>query len=411
MAKIRPLRFARPPRELVREVSAYPYDIVNTEEAAKLVAGNPLSFLHVTKSQIDLPPDTDQYSQSVYDLARQKLSGFFEEGVLKRDAEPCFYVYCQKMAGHTQCGLVAGVSVDDFEAGLVKAHESTLQEKLEDRTMHIEIVEAQTGPIFLTYRHSEKFDGFVGEVKKRPPVYDFETPDGILHTVWQISSTGEIEFVERQFENVDSIYIADGHHRAASAVNVARKHREKSGAGEWPGDFVFSVLFPDNALNINAYNRAVKDLNGLDRAGFLGKVADIFNLTESIQGKSPANLHQFGMYLDGKWNLLEVPASALSGRDAVGSLDTSLLQECILAPVLGIADPRTDRRIRFIGGSRGTAELERLVDSGEFAVAFNLYPTTISQIMEVADEGKIMPPKSTWFEPKLRDGIFVHILK
>jgi uncharacterized protein (DUF1015 family) len=414
MAKITALRFARPPKEFVNKVASYPYDIVNTEEAAKLVAGNPLSFLHVTKSQVDLPPDTDQYSRQVYDLARQRLCDFMKQGILVRDSKPGFYLYCQKLGSHEQCGLVAGVHVSDFESDLVKAHESTLEEKLVDRTRHIEVVEAQTGPIFLTYRHKESIDRFTAVIRKRLPVYDFQTEDGVAHIVWQINDPGEIEFLEKEFEQVKHIYIADGHHRAASALNVARHRAAKlagSGAAGGAADFVFSVLFPDNSLNIISYNRVVKDLNGLDVRVFLEALGSRFKVIESPHGMSPRKNHEIGMYLKGTWYLLEVPAAVLSGRDALSSLDTSLLQECVLSPILGIADPRTDRRIRFVGGSRGTKELERLVDSGEFAVAFQLYPTTISQVMEVADEGKIMPPKSTWFEPKLRDGIFVHLIK
>lgn len=410
MAKITALRFARPPKELVNKVASFPYDIVNTEEAARLVAGNPLSFLRVTKSQVDLPPGTDQYSPRVYDLARERLCDFLKQGILVRDSNPGFYLYCQKMGAHEQCGLVAGVHVSDFESDLVKAHESTLEEKLVDRTRHIETVEAQTGPIFMTYRHREPIDKLTAEVRKRPPVYDFQTEDGVAHIVWHISDPGEIEFLEKEFEQVRHIYIADGHHRAASALNVARR-RASGGDGKGLSDFVFSVLFPDDSLNIISYNRVVKDLNGLDAPGFLKALGNRFGVAESPQGMSPRKNHEMGMYLQGKWYVLEVPPGLLSGRDALGSLDTSLLQECVLNPVLGIADPRTDRRIRFVGGSRGTKELERLVDSGEFAVAFVLFPTTISQVMEVADEGKIMPPKSTWFEPKLRDGIFVHLIK
>lgn len=410
MAKITALRFARPPREIVNKVASYPYDIVNTEEAAKLVEGNPLSFLRVTKSQIDLPPGTDQYSQEVYDLARERLCSFLKQGVLVRDDKPGFYLYCQKISSHEQCGLVAGVHVSDFESDLVKAHESTLEEKLVDRTRHIDVVEAQTGPIFLTYRHREPIDKFTAAVKKRTPVYDFRTEDGVSHTVWQIIDPAEISFLEKEFDRVNHIYIADGHHRAASALSVSRR-RAASGAGKGLSDFVFSVLFPDNSVNIISYNRVVKDLHGLDVPAFLKALAGSFDIVESPQGRSPRKVHEMGMYLKGKWHLLEVPPALLSGRDAVRSLDTSLLQECVLSPILGIADPRTDKRIRFVGGSRGTRELEKLVDSGEFAVAFHLYPTSISQVMEVADEGKIMPPKSTWFEPKLRDGIFVHLIK
>ncbi len=410
MAKISALRFARPPQDLVSKVASFPYDIVNTEEAGRLVAGNPLSFLRVTKSQVDLSPDTDQYSPRVYELARERLCDFLEKGILVRDGKPGFYIYCQKLGGHEQCGLVAGVHVSDFESGLVKAHESTLEEKLIDRTRHIETVEAQTGPIFMTYRHREAVDKLTAEVRKRAPVYDFQTDDGVAHTVWQIGGTAEIDFIEKEFEKVKDIYIADGHHRAASALNVARR-RAACGSGKGQSDFVFSVLFPDNSLNIISYNRVVKDLNGRDVRSFLQDIGSRLKTAESPHGMSPRRNHEIGMYLQGKWYVLEIPPGLLSGRDALGSLDTALLQECVLNPILGITDPRTDRRIKFVGGSRGTGELEKLVDSGEFAVAFVLFPTTISQVMEVADEGKIMPPKSTWFEPKLRDGIFVHLIK
>lgn len=412
MAKITPLRLAVPRKEYIAQVASYPYDVISTEEARQIAGGNPFSFLHVTKSQIDLPSAVDQYDEQVYDAARGQLCEFLKQGVLVREKKKKFYLYCQTMGEHFQCGLVAGVSVDDFKSGLVKEHESTLKEKLIDRTRHIEITNAQTGPIFVTYGHIDAVDKFVSEELARPPVFDFTAPDGIRHSAWAIENRRGIVFLEDQFSQVNKMYIADGHHRAAAAVEVARRRsKDNPGKANELSNYVLCVLFPDSQLKIIAYNRVVADLNGMSETVFIERTKENFNVRVSPQGSSPRGLHQSGMYLGGKWYILSIKPEKLKGRNRVGSLDTSILQDFLLRPILGIEDPRTDRRIKFVGGIRGTAELERLVDTGHSAVAFCLFPTTISQVMEIADEGRIMPPKSTWFEPKLRDGIFLHLLK
>jgi len=406
-----PFRALRPKKERVRQVASHPYDVLDWEEAKRIARDNPLSFLHVEKSEIDLRKDRDTgvYGDEVYRKAKKNLDKLIRDGVLIKDKKPCFYIYRQSVPGHTQYGIVGGVSTEEYDAGLIKKHELTMFDKEEDRTRHIDTVNAQTGLVFLVYRAAEGIDRIVADVVKEEPEYEFSTEDGVGHTVWVIDDEATIERIRREFSRVECLYIADGHHRAASAAAVARRRREKGRTGEY--DYFMATLFPDNQLRILDYNRVVKDLNGMSEAGFIERTREGFRVAEDYIDRSPVRFHEFGMYLKGRWHRLTARDRIYVGKSKIGQLDVSILQDNILKPLLGIQDPRTDRRIKFVGGVRGMKELERLVDSGQFGVAFSMYPPTLSQLMDIADAGEIMPPKSTWFEPKLRSGIFVHPLE
>jgi len=406
-----PFRALRPKKECVRQVASHPYDVLDWEEAKRIVRDNPLSFLHVEKSEIDLRKDRDTgvYSDEVYRKAKKNLDKLIRDGVLIQDKKPCFYIYRQSVPGHTQYGIVGGVSTEEYDAGLIKKHELTMFDKEEDRTRHIDTVNAQTGLVFLAYRAAEGIDRIVADVVKDGPEYEFSAEDGVGHTVWVIDDEATIERIRREFSRVECLYIADGHHRAASAAAVARRRREKGRTGEY--DYFMATLFPDNQLRILDYNRVVKDLNGMREAEFIERTREGFRVAEDYIDRSPVRFHEFGMYLKGRWYRLTARDRIYVGKSKIGQLDVSILQDNILRPLLGIQDPRTDRRIKFVGGVRGMKELERLVDSGQFGVAFSMYPPTLSQLMDIADAGEIMPPKSTWFEPKLRSGIFVHQLE
>jgi len=409
-----PFRALRPKKECVRQVASHPYDVLEWEEAKRIARDNPLSFLHVEKSEVDLRKDKDTgvYGDEVYRKAKKNLDRLIRDGVLIQDKKPCFYIYRQNIPGHTQYGIVGGVSIEEYDAGLIKKHELTMFDKEDDRTRHIDIVNAQTGLVFLVYRAAEAIDRIVADVVKEEPEYDFKAEDGIGHTVWVIDDETTIERIRREFSRVDCLYIADGHHRAASAAAVARRRREKDPgtrqAGEY--DYFMATLFPDNQIRILDYNRVVRDLNGMSEAEFIEKIREGFRVSEDFIDRSPVRFHEFGMYLNGRWYRLTTRDKLYVGKNKIGQLDVSILQDNILRPLLGIQDPRTDKRIKFVGGVRGMKELERLVDSGQFAVAFSMYPPTPSQLMDIANAGEIMPPKSTWFEPKLRSGIFVHQL-
>ncbi len=411
MSIVVPFRALRPRKDCVRQVASHPYDVLDWEEAKRLALDNPLSFLHVEKSEIDLRKDMDTgvYGDEVYRRAKKNLNKLIRDGVLVQDRKPCFYIYRQSVPGHTQYGIVGGVSTVEYDAGLIKKHELTMFDKEEDRTKHIDIVNAQTGLVFLVYRALEGIDRIVADVVKEEPEYEFGAEDGVIHTVWVIDDDAAIERIRREFSRVECLYIADGHHRAASAAAVARHRRESGRAGEC--DYFMATLFPDNQLRILDYNRVVKDLNGMSEAEFIEKTREGFRVAEDFIDRSPVRFHEFGMYLKGRWYRLTARENIYVRKSKIGQLDVSILQENILRPLLGIQDPRTDRRIRFVGGVRGMKELERLVDSGQFAVAFSMYPPTLAQLMDIADAGEIMPPKSTWFEPKLRSGIFVHLLE
>jgi uncharacterized protein (DUF1015 family) len=411
VAAIHPFRALRPPAEKVAEVAAVPYDVVNTEEARALAEGNPLSFLHVSRPEIDLPEGTHIYADEVYERARANFEAMRGAGTLVEEAEPSLYVYRLRMGGHTQTGVAAAFSVDEYDSDLIKKHERTRPDKENDRTRHVLTLRAQTGPVFLTYRADRRVDALVEAETKREPLYDFEAPDGVRHTVWRAAAP---EQLARCFAEVPALYIADGHHRAASASRARAELKGKNPDHTGGEDYnrFLAVVFPDEQMQILPYHRVVKDLNGLGAEEFLGEVRHRFNVTDGAKREGPAEPGHWHMYLGGRWyglTLRDDAARTLSD-DPTTALDVSLLQNNLLDPVLGVADPRTDKRIDFVGGIRGTQELERLVDSGRAQVAFALYATSITDLLRVSDAGGVMPPKSTWFEPKLRDAILIHTI-
>ncbi len=401
--RIHPFQGLVPTPATAPEVACVPYDVVNTAEAAALAVGKPHTLLRVDRAEIDLPAKTDPYSEAVYAKARGNFLALQRAGVLVRETEPCLYVYQQQMGAHIQRGLMAGCHVDDYDAELIKKHEKTRKDKEDDRTKLIDTLSADTGPVFLTYRDNATVTALVNAKTKGKPLHDFTAPDGIRHTVWRIA--GGAEWV-KAFAAVPVTYIADGHHRAASAARVARLRRERNpqhiGAEDY--NWFLCVLFPASELKILPYNRLVVDFNGLTPAAFLAKVKSLFGLQESA-APTPIAVGQVSMYLGGKWYGLRCAADAKA--DPVSRLDVSVLQDKLLGPVLGIADVRTSKRIDFVGGIRGTGELVKRVDA-EGGVAFSMFPVTLAQLMDIADAGQIMPPKSTWFEPKLRSGLAVH---
>jgi uncharacterized protein (DUF1015 family) len=403
LMRIHPFQGLVPPPIHASDVACVPYDVVNAAEAAILAAGKPHSLLHVDRAEIDLPAGTDPHSEAVYAKALENFLALQRAGVLVRETEPCLYVYQQQMGNHVQRGLVAGCLVDDYDAGLIKKHEKTRRDKEDDRTKLIDTISADTGPVFLTYRDQADVTALVNAKTKEAPRHDFTAPDGIRHTVWRIP--GGDEWV-RAFSSVPVTYIADGHHRAASAARVARLRRERNAkhTGNEDYNWFLCVLFPASELKILPYNRLVVDLNGFSVADFLSKVKAIFGYEENA-APAPVAVGQVSMYLEGKWHGLRMPVEP--GADPVSRLDVSVLQDQLLAPVLGIEDVRTSKRIDFVGGIRGPNELVRRVDD-EGGVAFSMFPVTLEQLMDIADAGQIMPPKSTWFEPKLRSGLVIH---
>jgi len=401
--RIRAFQGLVPQPVFASEVACVPYDVVNAAEAATLVIGKPRSLLHVDRAEIDLPPETDHYSAAVYEKANANFLKFQRDGVLRRETGPSLYVYQQQMGSHRQRGLVAVCHVDDYDAELIKKHEKTRKDKEDDRTRLIDTISANTGPVFLTYRDEAAVTALVNAKTQEQPLHDFTAPDGIRHTVWAIAG-GEAWI--KAFGQVPVTYIADGHHRAASAARVARLRRERNPKHTDAEDYnwFLTVLFPASELKILPYNRIVFDLNGHTPEAFLAQVKASFGLVENA-APTPTAIGDVSMYLGGKWYGLKCPLDAKA--DPVARLDVSVLQDKLLAPFLGIDDPRTSKRVDFVGGIRGTGELTKRVDA-EGGVAFSMYPTTVSQLMEIADAGQIMPPKSTWFEPKLRSGFFVH---
>ena len=395
---IHPFAAVRPNESDASKVASVPYDVVDTAEAKALAAGNPKSFLHVSRPEIDLPEGTECSSPEAYAQARKALDGLMADGTLVREAEPKFYAYRQTMGAHSQTGIVACFDTQDYLAGILKQHEKTRKDKEDDRTRHIEILEAHTGPAFLTYRDDPVIDAIVADACRREPLYDFVAPDGIGHTVWEIAPASACVADELQelFARIPVAYIADGHHRSAAASRYA-KERGFEGESRW----FMAVIFPASQLKILAYNRLVRDLNGLSDEEFLAEVEKNFKV--GVRGERNCRMYFRGKWVDLSWS---IPA----GADVVSALDVSYLQDRLLAPVLGIADPRTDARISFMGGIRGDAALAAKVDSGEAAVAFAMEPVTVEEMMGIADAGAIMPPKSTWFEPKLRSGLFVHTI-
>jgi uncharacterized protein (DUF1015 family) len=411
MALVLPFRAVRPRRQFVSQVAALPYDVMTREEAKRAVVGNPLSFLHVEKSEIDVPDETPGNDFLIYETARRNFIRMLENGVLVQDESPCFYIYRQQMGAQIQTGIVGLINAREYDEGRIKKHELTRQDKEDDRICHVDTVNAQTGPVFLTYPSRAQLNVICERVTAGIPEYNFTADDGVIHTVWIVADSGQIEEIGREFSALNALYIADGHHRAAAAAAVARRRRKSGNAVDlMEYDKVLAVIFPSDQLQIMDYNRAVKDLNGLSPGAFKEKIGSGFIVRENFTAKAPQKLHDFGMYLQGIWYQLTIKEGIYNNADPVARLDAAILQDHLLAPVLGIHDPRIDGRIKFIGGIRGMPELEKLVDEDGFAVAFSLYPPTIEQVMQVADAGAIMPPKSTWFEPKLASGIFVHKL-
>ncbi len=409
MALVLPFKAVRPLAKYASEVAALPYDVMTREEGQKAVAGRPLSFMHVEKSEIDVPDGTRPDDPVIYETAKSNFGKLRAEGILRQDENPCYYVYRQQMGKHIQTGIVGVMSAAEYDEGKIKKHELTRQDKEDDRIRHVGTINAQTGAVFISYMARPGINAIVEKIVAGKPEYDFTAEDGVIHTAWVAADQEQIEALQKEFAQVQSLYIADGHHRAAAGATVAR-NRRKSGVVQ-ESDKVLAVFFPHNQLKVMDYNRAVKDLNGLTAGQFLEKISAKFIVTKNFAAKSPQGLHDFGMYLGGAWYCITIKEGVYDAQDPVASLDAAILQDHLLAPVLGIADPRTDDRIKFIGGIRGMAELEKLVNQDGFAVAFSLYATTMEQIMNVADAGAIMPPKSTWFEPKLRSGLFVHTLE
>ena len=411
IAEVRPFCAVRPAGELAAQVAALPYDVYNRKEASLAVRENPLSFLNIDRAETQFPDEVDAYEECVYEKARELFEARMADGTFLQDDVPCYYIYRLTMDGRSQTGIVALSSVDDYLNQVVKKHENTREDKEIDRIRHVDTVNAHTGPIFLAYRKQEEIDRIVRQVCTGTPLYDFVSEDGVGHTVWKIAAPGLVSRIRKAFGTVPATYIADGHHRAASAVKVGLKRRQENSGwtGEEPFNYFLSVLFPDEQLRILPYNRVIKDLNGLTKEEFLQRISKDFEVREiGEKAYAPAGKGEFGMYLEGTWYQLTA-GEAVRSQDPVKGLDVSILQDALLGPVLGIGDPRTDKRIDFIGGIRGLKELERRVNE-DMAVAFSMYPTSIQELLDVADAGLLMPPKSTWFEPKLRSGLFIHTL-
>jgi uncharacterized protein (DUF1015 family) len=404
MATIKPFAALRPKPELAEKICELPYDVMSSDEAREMGAGNPLSFLHVSKPEIDLPPETDVHAPEVYAKGKENFQKLISQGALKQDAQPNFYLYRQIMGKHSQVGLVAAASCEEYLRGIIKKHEFTRPDKEDDRVRHIEALNSQTGPVFLTYKSVRALDKFVAKKISEKPLIDFTARDGVRHSSWKISSADEIKFIEVQFAQIPFLYIADGHHRSAAA---ARVFQSRKGAGH-SGQFL-TVIFPHDQVQVLSYNRVLKDLNGNSPEQLFKKLEAVFTISNNGNA-TPKRKYELGFYFQGGWKTLSFKKEFSQSKDAVENLDVTLLQKNVLAPIFGIDDPRTSKKINFVGGIRGTAELEKLVDSGEYACAFSLFPTGIEDLMAVADAGEIMPPKSTWFEPKLRDGMFCRMI-
>ncbi|HNX03195.1 MAG TPA: DUF1015 family protein [Candidatus Cloacimonas sp.] len=416
MSTFKPFKALRPIPDKAKAIASMPYDVMDSDEARKEVQKNPLSFLHVEKPEVDLPSGTDLYDPAVYAKARENLYKYVSDGYMKQDAQPAYYIYKQVMDGRAQIGLVGLTSVDEYMDGTIKKHELTRAEKEADRIRHIAACDAHPSPVFFTYRHQDVIDNTVAKVMaNKQPEYDFISDDSIHHTLWVMDDPEDIKAIQNAFTSLPNLYVADGHHRTASAAKVGLKKREQfpDYTGDEEFNYFMAVIFPDNQLKIYDYNRVVKDLNGLTKEEFLAKIAEKWNVTPIPEGNNfaPQKKHNISMYLDGKWYRLEPKPGTWNEKNIVEDLDVSILQNNLLQPVLGINDPRTDQRIDFIGGIRGLGELVKRVDSGRETVAFAMYPTSMDELLGIADAGEIMPPKSTWFEPKLRSGLFIHLLK
>jgi uncharacterized protein (DUF1015 family) len=408
VAIIRPFRALRPRPDRAQEVASVPYDVVNTDEARALAEGNPFSFLHVSRPEIDLPPGTDIHSDPVYRKAVENFEKLIADAPLEKESGPCLYLYRLIMGEHEQIGVVAVSSIDEYDNGTIRKHERTRRDKEDDRTRHMLMLKAQTGPVFLTYRARPEIDEQVSAATSTDPLFDLTAPDGVRHTIWRLTDT---ESLVKGFESVPLLYIADGHHRAASASRARAELQQQSftHTGKEDYNYFLTVIFPDSQVRILAYNRTVHDLNGLSPEEFLNTLRENFTISENASPE-PRKRGHWSMYLGGKWYGLQLSPAATLPTGIVAMLDVSILQDRLLDPILGIKDVRTDKRVDFIGGLRGTEELERLVDEGKAAVAFSLFPTTVEELLMVSDANEIMPPKSTWFEPKLRDGLLIHTI-
>lgn len=411
MARIEPFKAYRPRKDISARVASPPYDVLNSNEAKELASSNEYSFLHIIKPEIDLPSSTDLYSEKVYEKAKENYANFIKQKILIQDTQRNFYLYKQVWGEHTQIGLVAAASVQDYQDDIIKKHELTRMEKERDRQNHIRSLNAQTGPVFLTFKQNPKINLLFEKAMQKEPEYQFVSEDNVEHIFYVIDDRDLIQSIQEEFGLIKNLYVADGHHRSAAAtqVKIERKKQNSNHSGDEGYNFFLSVLFPHDQMKILAYNRVVKDLKDLCKAEFFLHASKSFHYREADY-KVPQKRHEFCLYIDGKWYLLEAKENSFDPDDPVESLDVSILQNNLLDPVLGITDPRTDKRIDFVGGIRGTEELERLVAEEGYKMAFSLYPTTIDQLFRVADAGKTMPPKSTWFEPKLADGLVSHVL-
>jgi len=416
MTLIKPFRGLRPPRELAAQVASHPYDVLNREEALALAKDNPLSFLHINKPEVDVDESIDVYDPRVYVKGKENLDRFIEKGVLMRDPVATFYVYKQVMGSHEQIGLVAAASVEAYDEGRIKKHEFTRPKKEDDRVHHMEALGAQVGPVFLTYRAHSEIDALIDSVIKQAPEYDFTADDNTRHVFWMVRDEAMTAAIDKAFNELGALYVADGHHRSAAAARVKRYYQDRNPdhTGEESYNFFLTVLFPHDQMQILDYNRLIKDLGGLSSEEFLQQLKGKFDLEQADPATAkPAKERQFALYIDKCWYRLTANDSLLAAVDAqdpVQSLDVSILQEHVLGPILGIMDQRTDDRVDFVGGIRGLKELEKRVDSGDWQAAIALYPTSIESLMAIADANEVMPPKSTWFEPKLKSGLVVHVL-
>lgn len=414
MSVIKPFKGLRPTKQYAEKVASHPYDVINSEEAREIAKGNPFSFLHVNKPEIDLPAGTDLHSEAVYEQGAKNLKKIIDDGIIVQDEKPCFYIYKQVMGSHEQIGLVAGASVEEYDNDLIKKHELTRIDKENDRVNHLLSLNAQVGPVFLTYTAKDYIDAIIAELVKNKPEYDFVSDDGIKHIFWVVSDEKYISNIQQEFAQIDYLYVADGHHRSAAASRACQELKSKNPnhSGEEEYNYFLTVIFPHNQMYIMDYNRVVKDLSGLSKQEFLDKISSKFLVREfsATDSYKPAVKHDFGMYLDGIWYKLSAIPGTWNEGEPTERLDVSILFDNLLEPILGIGNPRTDKRIDFVGGIRGMQELEKRVNSGEMTVSFSLFPTSIEDLMAIADAGKTMPPKSTWFEPKLRSGLVIHQL-
>lgn len=413
MSIVKPFRGLRPKPEYVKEIASPPYDVLNAQEARKLVEKNPNSFLRVNKAELEFDDSVNSYSEEVYQRAKDNLQRLMDLGFMTRDEKPCFYLYRITMDEKSQTGLVALTSVKEYDNGLIKKHEHTRPEKVNDRANHIEFLGAQVGPVFSTFRYDIEVDQLFKKLEEESSLLDFIADDGVGHKLWVIEKEEDINSIQEVFKKLPYLYIADGHHRSQSASEVCKRAKENNPehTGNENYNYFLNVMFPDRELNILPYNRVVTDLNDLTWESIIEMASEKFDISLQNYEITPKDLHSFGVYCDGEWYLLKAKDGTFDPNDPTGSIDAAILGVNFIDPILGISDPKTDKRINFVGGIRGTQELEKLVDSGKYKIAFSLYPTSIKQLLDVADAGEVMPPKSTWFEPKLRSGMVVNLLE